>query len=51
MYFDEPTEKMARVPVVLSADMFVAVSINGSAALLLGLLPSYFINLCRLTVG
>lgn len=51
MYFDEPAEKSANVQITLSKDMLIAISINGSAALLLGILPSFFINLCRLTVG
>jgi NADH-quinone oxidoreductase subunit N len=51
MYFEEPDEDMANKPVVISSDMMVAISINGAAALVLGLLPSFFIDLCRITVG
>lgn len=51
MYFEEPSEEMANKPVVLSANMLVAISINGAAALFLGLLPSFFIDLCRISVG
>jgi NADH-quinone oxidoreductase subunit N len=29
----------------------VLVSLNGAAALVLGILPSYFIDLCRISVG
>lgn len=51
MYFEEPTEKAAKTPIVVSSDVMVAVSLNGAAALLLGLLPSFFIDLCRISVG
>lgn len=51
MYFEEPTETTAAVPITISKDMLVAISINGAAALLLGLLPSFFIDLCRISVG
>ena len=51
MYFEEPTERMVREPVYVSGPMLAAISVNGVAALLLGLLPSYFIDLCRITVG
>ena len=51
MYFEEPEEHLAAIPVVLSPNMMTAISINGAAALLLGLLPSFLIDLCRITVG
>ena len=51
MYFEEPTPEAAQIPVTVSSSMLVAISINGSAALLLGLLPSFFIDLCRISVG
>lgn len=51
MYFEEPKEGSLRKPVTLSRDMFVAISINGAAALFLGLLPSFFIDICRISVG
>jgi NADH-quinone oxidoreductase subunit N len=51
MYFEEPTEAMAGKTIVVSPNMMVAISINGAAALLLGLLPSFFIDLCRISVG
>lgn len=50
MYFEEPKE-VANTPVIVSTNMMVLVSINGSAALVLGLLPSTLIDLCRITVG
>lgn len=51
MYFEEPTEAMAGVPIVMASDTLVAISLNGAAALLLGLLPSFFIDMCRISVG
>lgn len=51
MYFEEPDEGQAEVPVVMSSEMLVAISLNGAAALILGLLPSFFIDLCRISVG
>ncbi|RDI46916.1 NADH-quinone oxidoreductase subunit N [Aquicella lusitana] len=51
MYFEEPVDGVGSLPVIMSADMRIAISINGAAALLLGLLPSFFIDLCRISVG
>jgi NADH-quinone oxidoreductase subunit N len=51
MYFEEPAEGRQRTPIVVPFDVLVIVSINGAAALFLGLLPSFFIDLCRLTAG
>jgi NADH-quinone oxidoreductase subunit N len=51
MYFEEPTTVLANKRITIPLDMFIAISINGLAALLLGLLPSFFIDICRVTVG
>lgn len=51
MYFEEPTETTAAIPITISRDMMIAISINGAAALFLGLLPSFFIDLCRISLG
>jgi NADH-quinone oxidoreductase subunit N len=51
MYFEEPSDDMMNVPVPVSGNMMVAISLNGAAALLLGLLPSFFIDLCRISIG
>lgn len=51
MYFEEPAEDVADVPIIVSSDMMIAITINGIAALLLGLLPSFFIDMCRISVG
>lgn len=51
MYFEEPTDSAAKTPIIASKDMMVAISLNGMAALGLGLLPSFFIDLCRISAG
>lgn len=51
MYFEEPKEGAMNTPITVSPDMLVAISINGAAALLLGLFPSFLIDLCRISVG
>lgn len=51
MYFEEPLADAGPKNISVSKDMMVAISLNGSAALLLGLLPSFFIDLCRISVG
>lgn len=51
MYFEEPTENLQSAPIIISTDALIAISINGAAALFLGLLPSFFIDLCRISVG
>jgi NADH-quinone oxidoreductase subunit N len=51
MYFEEPIEGSAAAPVVVSRETMAFISVNGIAALMLGLLPSFFIDLCRISVG
>ena len=51
MYFEEPAADRVSVPIPVSSTMMVAISLNGGAALVLGLLPSFFIDLCRISVG
>ena len=51
MYFEEPADKYRGIPVIIAPDMMVAISINGTAALFLGLLPSTFIDLCRVSLS
>ncbi len=50
MYFEEPTEAKEKQPVKLSFDMQLAVTINGLAALVLGVLPSALIDVCRIVL-
>jgi NADH-quinone oxidoreductase subunit N len=45
MYFDEPAAGAA-VPIAATADMRVALSINGVLVLVLGVLPQYLLKLC-----
>lgn len=50
MYFEEPRDiSLERIKV--SPGMMSAISINGTAALILGLLPSSLIDMCRISVG
>lgn len=51
MYFEDPKEELIGSRIVVTKEMMIAISINGSAALLLGLLPSFLIDLCRISVG
>ena len=52
MYFEEPIEGTAASrEIAMSTGMRIAISINGGAALILGLLPSFFIDLCRISAG
>ncbi len=48
MYFEEPTAEMGEITPV-STEMQIVISLNGIAVLLLGLLPSFFIDLCRIS--
>lgn len=50
MYFEEPTDAMANIAIKAPKDALIVISINGAAALLLGLLPSFFIDLCRISI-
>jgi NADH-quinone oxidoreductase subunit N len=43
MYFDEPADAS---PIVATQDMRVTLSINGAAALVLGIVPQYLLALC-----
>jgi NADH-quinone oxidoreductase subunit N len=51
MYFEEPREKFHGTHITVAPDMMVAISINGIAALGLGLLPSTFIDMCRISTS
>jgi NADH-quinone oxidoreductase subunit N len=46
MYFDEPAASAAATPIVATADMRVALSINGALVLGLGILPQHLLKLC-----
>ncbi len=51
MYFEEPPETMLDSHITMSPGMLTAITINGVAALALGLLPSTLIDMCRISVG
>lgn len=51
MYFEEPAAGADATPVPMSFTMRCAITVNGGAALVLGVLPSFFIDLCRISVG
>jgi len=50
MYFEEPHAN-ASTPIPLSGVVFAAITVNGCAALVLGILPSSVIDLCRISIG
>lgn len=51
MYFEEPPETMLDSHIKIPRGILTAISVNGVAALVLGLLPSSLIDLCRLSVS
>lgn len=51
MYFEEPNAALADDRVTVSPGILLAVSVNGFAALFLGLFPSWLIDLCRVSLG
>jgi len=51
MYFEEPTHIAASREIKLPRGALIAISLNGFAALALGLLPSALIDLCRVTLA
>lgn len=50
MYFEEPEEGY-HSHIAIPRDMLIAISVNGMTALVLGVLPSSIIDLCRISVG
>ncbi len=51
MYFEEPKEALTGTHLSITRGSMIAITINGVAALLLGLLPSTFIDMCRISLG
>jgi len=51
MYFEEPKEAAMRTPVTITRGAMAAITINSIAALGLGLLPSTFIDMCRISIS
>ncbi|SRR5579883_201421 len=51
MYFEEPKSNLVGTHISVTPSLMAAISINGVAALILGLLPSGLIDLCRISVS
>lgn len=51
MYFEEPSETLMNTRIAIAPGIMVAISVNGIAALVLGLLPSTLIDMCRISVS
>lgn len=51
MYFEEPKSNVAGSRIAIAPGIMAAISINGVAALALGLLPSSLIDICRISVA
>lgn len=51
MYFEEPAKEWGGNKIRVSHDMMIAITINGGAALVLGLLPSTLIDMCRISLA
>lgn len=50
MYFEEPRAEFAGTKITMKSGVAMAVSLNGIAALIFGLLPSSLIDICRLSI-
>lgn len=51
MYFEEPVENLVGTRLPITRGSMVAITINGTAALVLGMLPSTLIDMCRISVS
>lgn len=51
MYFEEPKSNVVGAPIHISPGIMATITVNGAAALLLGLLPSTLIDMCRISVA
>lgn len=51
MYFEEPKEALVGTRLSITPGAMVAITINGTAALMLGLLPSTLIDMCRISLA
>ncbi|HSW68670.1 MAG TPA: NADH-quinone oxidoreductase subunit NuoN [Gammaproteobacteria bacterium] len=51
MYFEEPKDALASTHLSITRGSMVAITVNGIAALVLGLLPSTFIDMCRISLA
>lgn len=51
MYFEEPQSNLIGTKISVEPSIMVAITVNGFAALALGLLPSGLIDMCRISVA
>lgn len=51
MYFEEPRDVLMEQHIAIAPGIMTAITLNGIAALALGLLPSALIDICRITLG
>jgi NADH-quinone oxidoreductase subunit N len=51
MYFEEPKDSLVGSHISITRGAMVAITINGVAALVLGLLPSTLIDMCRISMA
>jgi NADH-quinone oxidoreductase subunit N len=51
MYFEEPRDALTGSHIAIAPGIMTAITINGVAALALGLLPSSLIDMCRISLG
>jgi len=51
MYFEEPRSRVVDTPIKIAPGIMAAITINGIAALALGLFPSGLIEMCRISLG
>lgn len=51
MYFEEPRDALTGTHIAIAPGVMAAITINGIAALGLGLLPSSLIDMCRISVS
>ena len=50
MYFEEPRDALIGTRISVQPGLLLAISVNGVAALLLGVLPSGLIEMCRISM-
>jgi len=51
MYFEEPKDALVGTHLAIARGPMVAITVNGISALVLGLLPSTLIDMCRISVS
>ncbi len=51
MYFEEPRDVLTENHIAIAPGVMTAITVNGVAALALGLFPSMLIDMCRISLG